>query len=75
VVINALLALGLWKRPRWLVYPFGVLLLQQLYSHGSYALSLWREQGRVDWASIVVLFAVPLVFAILLRDRSRSRTL
>ena len=49
----------LW-RPPWVVYPFGILTVQQLYSHGSRAWIWWFSMHRVDWISLIVVFLLPI---------------
>ncbi len=72
--VNAAFAAGFARPPRW--FPVAVALLgaQQIASHGAYALGVWRAEGRLDWASVVVLLAVPLAMAVAVADaRTRAR--
>jgi hypothetical protein len=74
--INVAAAVGMARRPRGFVFAFAALLAQQVYSHGTVLISTWRSEHRVDWASVVVLVAMPAVFALLVRDarvRRRAR--
>jgi hypothetical protein len=76
VGINAGCAAGfVWPvRPlRTFIVGFGVLVAQQIYSHGTYAVACWRAEGRVDWASLVVLLMMPLAFGLLLPTWRRGR--
>jgi hypothetical protein len=74
VGVNAVFAAGFARPPRWFPAAVGLLGAQQVASHGSYALATWRAEGRVDWASVVVLLAVPLAIAFAVVDaRSRVR--
>lgn len=57
--INLGVAWGCWRRPRWFIAAFALLLFQQLYSHGTDLAQAWPE--RVDWRSLVVLVWLPLV--------------
>jgi hypothetical protein len=72
VVVNSAFALGMWKRPRWFVVVFAALTAQQLYGHGTYGLDVWRREARVDWASVLVVVALPIVLALLVRDAVRG---
>jgi len=73
VAINLAVAAGFLIRPRWFAFVFLALTLQQLYSHGSQALWLLTRDNRLDWASLLVLAAMPPVAWLLLRDRARGR--
>ncbi len=72
VGINLALALGFWCRPPWFVWVFGLLALQQVYSHGGRAIT-WAASGRVDWVSLLVLVVLPVAFAELVRDTRQRR--
>ena len=73
VVINGVIAVLFVRRPRWFPAVFGLLALQQLYSHGTYGYAVWRDQHRVDWASVLVLAVVPVVAVLLVVDALRRR--
>lgn len=59
VAINLTVTWGCWRRPRWFVWVFTALLLQQLYSHGIDLGQAWPE--RIDWNSLVVVIWMPIV--------------
>jgi hypothetical protein len=61
----------LW-RPRWLVFPFFVLTLWSLYSHGAHAWNWWHFERRVDWLSLGVVIVLPLMLTILILERARQ---
>lgn len=67
--INAALSVGLWYRPRWLVWPLAALVAQQLWSHGHDLVAACREQHTIDWMSVGVLLAMPTLLLLLLVDR------
>jgi hypothetical protein len=67
VAINLGAAWGCWRQPRWFIWAFGALLLQQLYSHGADFAEAWPE--RIDWRSLVVLVGMPVVAVALWRKR------
>jgi hypothetical protein len=71
VVINVLAAVGMWRRPRWFVYAFAVLCVQQLVSHGAWAWDAWKL-GRSDWRSWMVLVTMPLMLIALGADARRQ---
>src|SRR6185312_10756746 len=57
VAVNLAFAAGFARPPRWFVLPVALLAVQQLASHGAYALGVWHAERRVDWASVGVLVA------------------
>jgi hypothetical protein len=68
VGINFASAVCLWVRPPWFTSVFGVLVLQQLYSHGGSAWRAWREQQQIDAVSLVIVVLLPLTWAVLWRS-------
>ena len=70
--INVICIYGLLKRPNWFVWFFGILTLQQLYSHGSHFINLVRE-NKVNLIDAAVLLLMPVVFILLLKDRKTER--
>jgi hypothetical protein len=67
--INTICIYGLLKRPKWFVWFFGVLAVQQLYSHGSYAIELWQQQHLVHWISVADILLLPVLLILLLADK------
>ncbi len=63
---------GLLRRPNWFVWFFGILMLQQLYSHGSHFIKLMQE-NYVNLIDTFVIVLMPLVFILLLIDRKTER--
>lgn len=61
VVFNAVVAacFALGVRSRAFALGMTALAAQQLVSHGGLALRTWRDEGRVDVASVVVVVAMP----------------
>jgi hypothetical protein len=70
VAVNVLTAVGMWLRPRWFVIPFAVLVVQQLISHGDWALAAWKA-GWFDWRSWMVLATMPPMLLLIIRDARR----
>jgi hypothetical protein len=62
---------GLLKRPKWFLWFFGVLTVQQLYSHGSHLIQLLQET-KLNFIDAAVVLLMPLVFTLLLMD-SKSK--
>ena len=71
-VISLFCVYGILKRPSWFIWFFGVLLVQQYYSHGLYLFTLWREQQKIHWISVLVLILLPIVLLCLV-DEYRAR--
>jgi hypothetical protein len=69
VGVNLALAAGLLRRPRAFLWLFAPLAAQQIYGHGLYGWTVLREERRIDWASVVVLLAMPTLLALLVQDR------
>jgi len=72
IFINIICVYGLLKKPGWFTWFFGILLLQQWYSHGSYIGWYWKNEHRIDWISVAVVLLMPAVFMLLLSEK-RSR--
>ena len=70
--INVICIYGLFKRPQWFLWFFGILLVQQLYSHGSHLINLLHE-NKVNLIDGTVVILMPLVFILLLIDRKQER--
>lgn len=70
VGVNAALAVGILVRPKWFLYVFVLFTLEQVWGHG---VSLVRVagEGRLDWASVVVLVFVPAMLGLLVLDARR----
>lgn len=68
VAINAAVAAGFLFRPRFFVYVFALLAAQQLWGHATYGAAVWRTQHRIDWASVIVVLAMPILLGLLVRD-------
>lgn len=71
VGINAGLALGLLLRPRWLALPLGLLVLQQLGSHGSLALAALRAGATPGLEDLSVVGGLPLLWGALVWELRR----
>ncbi len=60
-------------RPKYFVYLFGALVIQQYYSHGSYLILLWREQQKIHWISIAVLIFMATCLICLVKDHNNTK--
>ena len=63
---------GLLKRPEWFVWFFGLLVVQQLYSHGSHFINQLHN-GKINWIDVAVIIITPIVFILLLADRKTKQ--
>ena len=69
--ISIICIYGLLKRPVWFIWFFGILTLQQLYSHGSHFIRLLTE-SKFNWIDLCVVLLTPLCFILLLFDRKST---
>ena len=72
VGICAISAFGFIKRPKWFTYFFGLLLLQQLYSHGIYFYNQWKNANLFDGKSFAIIILMPIIFMALLKDKKHA---
>ena len=72
IAICTICIYGLLKRPKWFVWFFGVLMIQQLYSHGSHFIQLLKA-NKFNPIDTAVLPLMPLVFILLLMDRKTTQ--
>jgi hypothetical protein len=68
VFVNLFCIYGFLKRPKYFIYFYIVLLIQQFYSHGQYLIQLWELEHKVHWISIGVLVLMPIGLICLLAD-------
>ena len=68
VAIDIAFAGLLLQRPLWLVVPFTILTIQALYSHGTHAWTWWHLEHRVDWLSLGVIDALPIMLIVVIQD-------
>jgi len=73
VGINAGLAAGFLLRPRWFVYAFALLVVEQVYGHGLRAVEIWGAERRVDWPSVIVLATMPVMLALLVAEAREGK--
>ena len=73
-LVNALVAIGLVRRPRGFVLAFALLTAQQLLSHGRDVVVEWEGAHQVDWASVMVVVVMPIVLFLLVRDARVPQT-
>jgi hypothetical protein len=72
MLLNLAIGAGLWFRPRGFFWVFAALTVQQLRSHGRALLRILSEQQRLDWASVAVLVALPIMLWLLWQERRPS---
>lgn len=56
-------------RARWLIWPYLVLTVQVLYSHGVRAVQIWQTSHQINWADPVVIAITLYGLTILSLDR------
>jgi len=73
VGIDLTFAWLLLRRPWWLAFPFALLTLHSLRSHGRGAWNQWQTARRVDWISVGVVIVLPVILALVVRDGWEQR--
>ena len=73
IAIDTAVAGLLLYRPRWLIWPYAALAVQQGSSHGVAAWMMWLHDGRIDWISVIDVLGVSLVLALLFVDWRERR--
>ena len=68
--INLACVYGLWRRPPLFKYPFALLVVQQVWSHGGAAWAAWAERSEVDVVSLVIVVLMPAALVALWLDTS-----
>jgi hypothetical protein len=69
--INTTLAWLLPNPPSWFIWPYALLTLQVLQSHGLGGFHEWQRTGHAHWIDVVSVIAVPLLLAVLVVERRR----
>jgi len=68
VVIDPVTAYFLLRRPDWFPYAFAALTFQQIYSHGTEALIVWRASAALDYVSLIIILLMPSLLVLLVYD-------
>jgi hypothetical protein len=71
VAVNAGLAFAVRRRPPWLPFVFAAYVVQQYVEHAPRGIAVWREEHRLDWASLGAVAFVPVVLVLLVIDARR----
>jgi len=72
VGISTICVFGLIKRPKWFLYFFGALMLQQLYAHGFHLFGQWNGLKTINYIDLGVVVMMPVIFVSLLRNRNAA---
>ena len=72
VAVNIVCIYGCLKRPHWFVWFIAVLTIQQWYSHGSYAVEVWKTQHQIHWISVADIVLLPLLLLLLVADKKNK---
>jgi hypothetical protein len=73
VCINLFMASCMLQRPKWFVFVFFILLVQQLYSHGSSLLQVYNQTNQISGIDLAVVIATPVMFAVLVADALHTK--
>ena len=66
-VVDAAFAVLIWKWPRWLLIPCGLLTVQQIWSHGGHVWHAWHN-GRLDAFGTFSLSGLIVLMILLIRE-------
>jgi hypothetical protein len=72
VVIDLFCVYGFLKRPRYFIYLYSILIIQQYYSHGQHLINLWNLEHKIHWISLAVLVLIPIGWICLLADHQTN---
>jgi hypothetical protein len=73
VVVNLFCIYGFLKRPKYFIYFFCVLTLQQYNSHGSHLIRLYTLEHKIHWISLFVIILLPIGLFCLFEDKRSNR--
>ena len=68
VAIDGGMAYAMLHPRPWLIAPLAAITSWSLYSHGWLVFLIWRGTGQMDWLSLAVVIAMPLMLARVIRD-------
>jgi hypothetical protein len=74
VIIGIFCIYGFLKRPKYFIYFYIILLIQQYYSHGRHLINSLTTEHRIHWISLMVLVFMPLGLIYLWLERKRKFT-
>ena len=69
ITVNLIGAYYVQRRPPWFIYAFAIVTVQQLYSHGSHAWTLWLSERQLSWADCAALVGLPIALLMLWLDQ------
>lgn len=72
-LIDLYCAYGFFKKPKYFIWIFFLLLIQQYYSHAYFLLKMWNLYHKIHWISILVLSALPIGQICLIWDYRKSK--
>lgn len=68
VCVDIFFGIAVKYPPKYFLNLFVILLIEQIYSHGSRLINVWAERKGIDWLSVLVLLYLPVVFFFLFFD-------
>ena len=60
VLVDFYCVYGLLKRPKYFVYFFLIMTIQQYYSHGFQLIENWNAAHKIHWVSLFILVLFPI---------------
>ncbi|MBY0517996.1 MAG: hypothetical protein K2P81_13895 [Bacteriovoracaceae bacterium] len=61
-----------YKNKKAFKWALSLLSIQQIYSHGSYLIEVWKIENRIDYWSVITLVAFPLMMVMSSRFKENS---
>lgn len=68
VAIDVTLAWLLLRRPKWLLLPYTIMVVQLFNGHGRNVWRLWTRSGLVSWAEVGLLAGSIVIGVMLIAD-------
>ena len=75
VAIFTTLAWLLLRRPKWLLLPYTVMVVQQFNGHGHNIWRLWTQSGLVSWVEVGLLAGYIVIGVMLIVDLRERQSL
>jgi len=73
IAIDLVCVFGFLRRPRWFVWFFAVLAVQQWSSHGGSLLRKFAEEGHLSWIDLGgVIFMMSALICLIIDARRKS---
>jgi hypothetical protein len=72
IIINLIGVCLILTRPSWIVYPFLLMTIQVIFSHGTRALKWWNN-NKIDWISLMVIVLMPIILSLIVYEQLNNK--